>query len=65
MKDEGNKIESKQVYTKRRMPVPIDEGIHQLLKIKAAKDSTSIKALLEEGATWVLKDETAGKTISS
>lgn len=41
--------------------VRIDAGMHQLLKIKAAKSRISIKTLLEGYVAEVLKEETVGK----
>lgn len=39
--------------------IRIDAGLHQLLKIKAAKSGISIKTILEGYIAEVLKDETS------
>ena len=40
-------MKSKQSYKNITTQVRIDSGLHQLLKIKAAKSSTTIRALVE------------------
>lgn len=49
---------SKQVNKNSRKPVPIDEGIHQLVKIQAAKLGMTIKSLVEGYIAEGLKEET-------
>ncbi|KKU88422.1 MAG: hypothetical protein UY16_C0007G0003 [Candidatus Gottesmanbacteria bacterium GW2011_GWA2_47_9] len=41
-------MKSQQSDKKTTKQVRIDTGLHKLLKVKAARSSTSIKALLEE-----------------
>lgn len=62
---EEKKTTSKQIYRISSKPVRVDTGLHQLLKIKAAKSGISIKTLLEGLIIEGLKDETAGKENSS
>jgi predicted HicB family RNase H-like nuclease len=45
---EGEKYMSRQSDKKTSKQVRIDSGLHQLLKIEAAKSNRSIKELLEE-----------------
>lgn len=47
-------MKSRQIDKKASKQIRIDIGIHQLLKIKAAKAGISIKGLLEEYLTEVL-----------
>ena len=51
-----NKLQSDRNPTKR---VRIDAGLHQLLKIRAAKSSMNIKMLLEEYLAELLAVEKA------
>lgn len=53
-------MRSRQIDRKTTKQVRIDAGLHQLLKIKAAKSEMSIKTLLEEYIAEGLKDETSG-----
>ncbi len=41
-------MENRQIDKKTTKQVRIDAGLHQLLKVKAAESSTTIKAFLEE-----------------
>lgn len=50
-----NKAESRQVDRKTTKQVRIDIGLHELLKIKAATDKTTIKALVEGAIADVLE----------
>ncbi|OGG24038.1 hypothetical protein A3A79_02475 [Candidatus Gottesmanbacteria bacterium RIFCSPLOWO2_01_FULL_43_11b] len=48
-REEGEKnMQSRQSDKKTTKQVRIDASLHQLLKVKAAKSSTTIKGLLEE-----------------
>lgn len=49
------KIIGKQVNQRLTTHVRIDRGIHHLLKIKAATEKTTIRALLEGAAADVLE----------
>jgi len=40
-------MENRKIYEKKTLQVVIDVGLHKLLKIEAAKRSTTIKTLLE------------------
>ena len=51
------KKKSKQVYKETTKLVRIDAELHQLLKVKAAESSMSIKGLLEECAAEILAVE--------
>ena len=48
---------SRQIDTKKTKQVRIDAGVHQLLKIKAAKDGETLRSLIEGALTGVLAVE--------
>lgn len=48
-------MKSRQSYQKTTKQVRIDTGLHTLLKIKATKDGTTIKGLLEDVLTELLE----------
>ncbi len=52
---------SRQVDTKHTKQVRIDAGWHKLLKMKAAEDGTTVKALVEAGLAEVLSDDLIDK----
>lgn len=54
-------MKSQQSDTKTTKQVRIDAGLHQLLKVKAATSSTTIKQLLEECLAEFLAVETKEK----
>ncbi|MEK7720709.1 MAG: toxin-antitoxin system HicB family antitoxin [Bacteroidota bacterium] len=47
-------MKNRQIDKKPTMQVRIDSGLHQLLKIKAAKENRSIKQLVEESLMELL-----------
>lgn len=51
------KLQSDKNLTKQ---IRIDAGLHTLLKLKATRAGTSIKALLEGYIAEVLREDTAG-----
>ena len=53
----------RQIDNKSTKQVRIDAGLHQLLKVRAAKSSTTIKALLEDCLAELL--EVKGELIQS
>lgn len=55
-------MKSKLVNQNLTKHIKIDAGLHQLLKIEAAKRQTTIKDLLEGYIADVLKDETSKST---
>ena len=55
-------MESKQIDNKSTKQVRIDAGLHQLLKVKAAKSGMSIKTLLEGYLAEMLAVESEEKT---
>lgn len=59
MGEKENKKESRQVDKNSTKQVRIDAGLHQLLKIKAAKSEMSIKTLIEGYIADILEDETS------
>ncbi len=58
-------MKSQQIDKNLTKQIRIDAGLHQLLKIKAAKSGMSIKTLLEGLIIKDLADETIGKEINS
>lgn len=54
-------MENRQIDRKTTKQIRIDSGLHQLLKIKAAKSGMSIKTLLEGCVADLLVEETSGK----
>lgn len=46
--EEKKTMQNRQIDTKPTKQIRIDAGLHQLLKVKAAKLRLTIKALLEE-----------------
>lgn len=56
-----NKTENRQIDKKTTKQVRIDSGLHQLLRIKAATENTSIKSLVEGALAELLAIRTEGK----
>jgi len=50
-----------QIDKKSTKQIRIDSGLHQLLKIKAAKSGVTIKTLLEGFLADLLAEETSGE----
>jgi predicted HicB family RNase H-like nuclease len=54
-------MNNRQIDQRTTKQIRIDAGLHQLLKIKAAKSGMSIKTLLEGYVVDGLAEETSGK----
>lgn len=50
-------MQNRQIDTKKTKQIRIDTELHRLLKIKAAQDKTTIKALLEGVLSEILSVE--------